>query len=110
MFEAKVQLSGLAGQFLQGRLQHLQACFCRGDGLTIGSDLHALATLALQQALGFQQGIGFGNGHRVDGMSGGHFAHRGQASAGWAGSSADQAGDLADDLAIDRVGRAGLDV
>src|SRR3546814_1871864 len=54
--------------------------------------------------------VGLGDGHRVDGMRGRDFAHRGQECARRQLAAGHQATDLLGDLPVDRLRCGGLDM
>lgn len=63
---------------------------------------HALASDQFDDAVSLEQGVGLGDGHRVDLQFAGQLADGGQKVAGLKPAGGDQPADLVDQLPVDR--------
>ena len=76
-----------------------------GRGGGGGLDAHALAADEFDDAIAFEEGVGLGDGHGVDGELLGDLADGGEEFAGGEAAGGDEGADLVGELAVD--GHAG---
>lgn len=105
---AEAQLLGAVEGEL-GELAELLLPLFEAAGDVGFGDAHALAADAFDDAFGFEPGVGFADGHRIDGCRFGDLANAGEEFAFDQFPARDQGVDLIDELSVDGHARGGVD-
>jgi hypothetical protein len=105
----EVELVGGGGDLLEEGEEGLFALFEAGGGGCGREDTHALAADEFDDAVTFEEGVGFGDGHGVDLEVVGDLADGGEEFAGGEFSGGDESAELVDELAVEREAGGGGD-